>query len=96
MNRFQSVLLLLVSLLLVSLPQVASHAAISPQAVRVFVDGRLIKLNPAAFIACARRILRKCILTVSLQRPASLSINVVAIDGAGVESEPVTVLVRQG
>lgn len=54
MTRFQRVLVLCLSLLLASLPQVASHAAVSPQGIRMFIDGRLIRLNPAPLIVAGR------------------------------------------
>jgi hypothetical protein len=47
-------LLVLVLPVLVASLQVASHAAPRQQAVRVFVDGRLINLSPAALIVAGR------------------------------------------
>jgi len=54
MSRFQRVLVLVLSLLLASLPHVASYAAVHSQTVRIFVDGRRINLNPAALIVAGR------------------------------------------
>jgi hypothetical protein len=47
-------LVLVLPVLVASLQQVASHAAPRQQAVRVFVDGRLINLSPAALTVAGR------------------------------------------